>query len=333
MKAATASKEGYDLSVVVPVHNAEAHLPILVKQVFELKKTGVRCQMICLDDASTDSSVAILRELAQHHDGLEIIEQTHNSGAGLARNKAWEYASGRYTIFFDADDTLHGEVIAEAIKDLDTNPDVDVAVFAYRYEREATASFTDMAFEDKRTFDLLLEGNAVTTGSMDNMARLLTFTNYPWNKILRTEHYKREGMEFGKTKVNNDILGHWHSLLLARNIMIRDAVICTHIVHPQGSNLTNSFGIDRLMMFDALKETYDFLKSKPALRRRFAHHFWALTDRLINWARPRIDPSFILQFEMCYADLLGELDLSDLARMRTKHSPTLANSIVNHLIR
>lgn len=333
MTAATASTEGYDLSVVVPVYNAEAHLPKLVEQVFALTEIGVRCQMICLDDASSDCSVAILHNLAKHHNDLIIIERADNRGAGLARNDAWKHATGRYTIFFDADDTMHGEVIAEAIRDMDADPQVDAAVFAYRYEREASASFTDMAFEDKKTFDQLLQGAPAVTGSIDNMARLLTFTNYPWNKIIRTQHYKHVGMEFGSTKVNNDILGHWHSLLLARSIMVRDEIICTHIVHPQGQNLTNSFGIDRLMMFDALGETYDFLEGRPALRRRFAHHFWSLADRLVSWARPRIDPTLRLQFEARYADLLEQLNLSDLARMRTRHSPRLANSIVNHLIR
>lgn len=333
MNVASAQKDGPDLSVIVPVYNAEAHLPKLVEQVFAMEKHGLRCQMICLDDASSDRSVAVLRDLAQSHPGLELIERTDNRGAGFARNDAWKHASGRHTIFFDADDTLHGEAIADAIKDMDADPEVDVAVFAYRYEREETASFTDMSFEDKRTLDLLLQGASVATGSVETMARLLSFTNYPWNKILRTDHYKREGMRFGSTKVNNDILGHWHSVLLARNIMVRKAINCTHIVHPQGSNLTNSFGADRLMMFDALEETYDFLEGRPALRRRFAHHFWSLANRLVGWARPRLDPELRPLFEMRYSDLLGRLDLGDLARMRTKHSADLANSLVNHLTR
>jgi glycosyltransferase involved in cell wall biosynthesis len=333
MNAATASINAPDLSVIVPIYNAEAHLPKLVEQVFALEQYGVSCQMICLDDASSDGSVTVLRNLAQRHHGLELIERTENRGAGIARNDAWKHASGRYTIFFDADDKLHGEVIAEAIKDMDADSSVDVAVFAYRYEREATAAFTDMSLQDKKIFDVLLQGASVSIGSLENMARLLTFTNYPWNKILRTGHYKAEGLRFGSTKVNNDILGHWHSLLLARSIMIRDAINCTHIVHPQGSNLTNSFGADRLMMFDALEETYDFLENRPDLRRRFAHHFWSLTNGLVNWARPRLEPELRIQFEMRYAALLGRLDLSDLARMRTKHSADLADSIVNQLTR
>lgn len=323
----------YDLSVIVPVYNAEDHLQKLVEQVFELERSGLRCQMICLDDASSDGSVSVLRDLERMYPNLDVIEQADNRGAGFARNEAWQHAKGRYTIFFDADDILHIEVIANAISDMDRAPEVDVAVFAYRFERDVTASFTDMNFNDKEILDLLLQGAPVATGQIGNMAQLLGFTNYPWNKILRTAHYKREGMRFGRTKVNNDILGHWHSLLLARNIMVRSTIICTHIVHPQNNNLTNSFGVERLMMFDALEETYDFLEARPALRRRFAHHFWSLSNRLVGWARPRLDPALHLQFEMSYADLLGRIDLGDLARMRTKYSADLANSIVNHLTR
>ena len=150
-----------------------------------------------------------------------------------------------------------------------------------------------MNYDDRKTLDLLLKGQAVETGRIEDMAGLLTFTNYPWNKLLRTAHYRDRGMRFGRTRVNNDILGHWHGLLLARAIMLRDAV----------------------------------------LRRRFAHHFWALCDRLAGWARPRLDPALRIDFEARYAALLGRLDLGDLARMRTRHSPRLAGSLVNHLIR
>jgi len=333
MNLPSAHSHGPDLSVIVPVYNAEKHLAQLTEQVFSLEKSGLRCQMVCVDDGSSDGSVAVLQDLAKRFSGLQIIEQTGNHGAGIARNVAWDHATGRYTIFFDADDILHGQAMVDAIKEMDGHPEVDVAVFAYRYEREAKSDFIDMNFEDRKTLDMILQGAPMAIGTVESIPRLLAFTNYPWNKIIRTEHYKREGMRFGKTKVNNDILGHWHSVLLAREIMVRSAFNCTHIVHPQGNNLTNSFGAERLMMFDALDETYTFLESHRSHRRRFAHHFWALAHQLVGWARPRLDPRFRQEFEARYSDLLRRIDLGDLARMRTRHSADLANSLVNHLTR
>ncbi|UTH46252.1 glycosyltransferase family 2 protein [Loktanella salsilacus] len=331
MKTTAADGAFPDLSVIVPVFNAEAYLPALIDQIFSLRDNGLSVELICVDDASSDGSVAVLQELAQTNSGIHVIEQELNQGAGLARNLAWEQATGRYTMFFDADDKLHGSVMADAIRDMDANPEVDVAVFAYRYEREASASFTEMNYDDKRILDALLNGTSVAIGTIETMARLLTFTNYPWNKIIRTAHYKDQGMRFGRTKVNNDILGHWYSLILSRSIMVRSAVNCTHVVHPQGMNLTNAFGMERLSLFDALHETYDFLEARPAFRRRFAHHYWSLAVRLMGWVRPRLDPLLQLEAEMRYAQLLSRIDIGDLTRIRRRHSPNLANSIVGHL--
>lgn len=326
-------QKDYDLSIVVPVYNAEKHIEKLATTVFALRDSGVRCQMICVDDASQDRSVAILREIQSYYPDMIVITNQENRGAGIARNLGWEGVTGRYTLFFDADDMLHGEVIKQTIYNMDNAPATDVTLFSYRYERDESSSFTDMSYEDRRTMDILLNGSSSATGRIEKMSRLLIFTNYPWNKILRTSRYKEVGMRFGHTKVNNDILGHWHSLLLAREITLCDAVVCTHIVLANGENLTNAFGPERLAMFDALEETYDFLEDRPALRRRFSHHFWGLSDRLVRWARPRIDPSLRVEFESRYADLLGRVALTDLARMRTSYSPALADSLVNQLVR
>ena len=53
----------FDLSVIVPVYNAAGHLERLTKEVFALGREGLRCQMIYIDDNSTDESLAILHDL------------------------------------------------------------------------------------------------------------------------------------------------------------------------------------------------------------------------------------------------------------------------------
>lgn len=317
----------------MPVYNAENHLENLAATVFSLQDFGVRCQMICVDDASQDRSAEILREMASHYPDMTVITNQENKGAGIARNIGWKRVAGRYTLFFDADDVLHGEVIKQAIDSMDHAQETDVTMFSYRYERDEFSGFTDMSYEDRRTMDILLNGSSSGTGKIEDMGRLLIFTNYPWNKILRTSRYKKVGLRFGHTKVNNDILGHWNSLLLARDITLCDAVVCTHIVHENGVNLTNAFGPERITMLDALEETYNFLKDRPAQRRRFSHHFWGLSERLVRWARPRIDPSLRVEFESRYAEFISRIELSDLARMRTSREPALANALVRQLVR
>lgn len=318
------------LTAIVPVYNAREHIEPLVHAFLGIE--GVRCQVILVDDHSDDGSPKEIARMAANFSQVMALYHPTNMGAGCARNLAFPHAQGRYTIFFDIDDRLHGEVIAPALQIMDDEPELDTAMFAYRYERDETASFTAMSMADQESFYGALKGADITAAPLKDVPRLLGFTNYPWNKIIRTARFQDAGLRFGKTKVNNDILGHWYSLLFARRILIINEVICTHIVHPKGHNLTNRFGADRLQMFEALIETNDMLEAYPSLQRHFAHHFWGLVNTLVLWARPRIDADVRLQFESCYRDLISRIDLEVFSKMRVEQSPRVASRFVRDLI-
>lgn len=321
-----------DITFIVPVYNADNHIRRLAKSLLEVENFGIKCQLIFIDDGSKDRSLEIVTKVASEHDDTIIIYNKINTGAGLARNLGWEKATGRYTIFFDADDIFHHEPVVSAIHDLDKSTEVDVAVFGYCYERNSTSGFTDMGQDDRSIFDNILKTKSITSGPLSSMPRLLTFTNYPWNKIIRTAYYKRVGLRFGSTMVNNDILGHWNTLLFAREIMIRDDVNCTHIVHPGGSNITNNMSKERLEMFDALEETYDLLELNDQLRQEYSWCFWFLADRLASWGRSRISPNFSAQYDQKYTNLLLKINLDDFSRMKARNCPQVANRIVSQLI-
>ena len=53
----------------------------IVLTVFGLGRKGLRCQMICVDDASSDASPAILRDLAATHPDLIAILGDDNRAA------------------------------------------------------------------------------------------------------------------------------------------------------------------------------------------------------------------------------------------------------------
>lgn len=318
------------LTAIVPIYNARDHIEPLVHRFLGID--GVRCQIILVDDHSNDGSTEEIARMAAEFPEVMALYQPANMGAGCARNLAFPHAQGRYTIFFDVDDRLHGEVIAPTLGILNDEPELDTAMFAYRYERDETVSFTAMSMADQESFYAVLKGADITAALLQDAARLLGFTNYPWNKIIRTARFKEVGLRFGKTKVNNDILGHWYSLLFARRILIVNKVICTHVVHPQGQNLTNHFGVERLQMFDALIETNNMLEAYPALQRHYAHHFWGLVNTLVLWARPRIDADTRLEFESRYRDLISRMDLEVFSKMRIEQSPRVAGRFVRDLI-
>lgn len=323
----------YDLSVVIPVFNAKDHLEALIQAFAPVEDAGYRCQFVLIDDCSSDGSREEIARLADERRNVVPLYQEVNLGAGHARNVGFNKAMGRFTIFFDADDTIHTDAVLTAIRALDANETLDTVMFAYRYEREATASFTEMSLEDQKSFRVLLKGGHTAVGTPEEMARLLRFTNYPWNKVLRTDRFREVGLRFGSTHVNNDILGHWYSLMFAREIMIVNEVMCTHVVHPAGGNLTNQFSRKRLVMFDALAETYALLEAHPHLRRRFAHHFWGLTMTVCAWAKARISAEYKLEFDERYAALLGHIHIEDYARMKSGMAPDLADALAKQMLR
>lgn len=321
-----------DLSFVIPVYNAEEYLDRITNSALALKAKGISVEIIYVDDGSTDNSREKMSSLAGENPEVRTLFNTRNEGAGHARNLGWGQVRGRYTIFFDVDDVLHIEAIPGCIRKMDKNPTVDATIFAYQSQRSEDKITIPMANRDRGILNGNLENGQERIASLNKMSSLLLFTNYPWNKVIRTDHYKGKALRFGKTKVNNDILGHWMTLIQSRNIMLLDEVLCTHIVLPKGNNLTNLFNRDRLQVFDALEELYDFLEENPIVQRRYNHFFWTQTARLTDWIRPKLSESEQQEFNMRFNILLSRLPIEDLARMRVRRDPNTADKIVRALI-
>ena len=97
------------VSVVVPVYNAARYLHECIDSI--LGQTLEDTQIICVDDASTDGSPAILQDYAERDARLEILVQECTQFAGAARNRGLEAAKGKYLVFWDADDFFEPDAL------------------------------------------------------------------------------------------------------------------------------------------------------------------------------------------------------------------------------
>lgn len=89
------------VSVIIPVYNAEKYLRQCLDSV--VNQTLREIEIICVDDGSTDGSLAILREYEAADSRVKVLTQ-ENQGAGVARNNGMAAAQGKYFAFWDADD-------------------------------------------------------------------------------------------------------------------------------------------------------------------------------------------------------------------------------------
>lgn len=320
-----------DLSVVIPVHNAASTIADVVAGL--LSTTRVAVEVVLVDDGSSDGSDAIMDDLAGQHERVTALHLERNVGAGRARNHGFKLVEGRYTLFFDADDIPHVDAIDAIVPQLDVTG-ADVAFGTYWYQRGEHAPHSRMNDFDLQVWDEMMPSEQVFhVTTLDRVSRLLGFTNYPWNKVIRTSTYRASELRFGSGIVNNDILGHWHTMLFADQVLLADMQMCTHVVDPRGSNLTNRHARERLALFDAFNETYDLLESRPDLRNRYSHHYWSFVLRTAGWASERIRGDVKEQFNLGLQQLLLRMNLADFARLRLKRDPTLADQILEGALR
>ncbi len=96
-----------EISVIVPVYNAGRYLAPCIRSV--LDQTFADFELLLIDDASTDGSLAVCRSFDDPR--IRIVSGDCNEGVSAARNKGVDLASGRYLTFLDADDSLHPDFL------------------------------------------------------------------------------------------------------------------------------------------------------------------------------------------------------------------------------
>lgn len=95
------------VSVITPVYNVEKYIETTLKSVFA--QTYKDIEIVLVDDCSKDRSAELITKYQKEHPEIVYFLQPKNMGAGAARNKALELASGQYVAFLDSDDLWYPE--------------------------------------------------------------------------------------------------------------------------------------------------------------------------------------------------------------------------------
>lgn len=90
------------LTVIVPIYNCG---PYLERCVDSLLSSSLRdTEIVLVDDASSDGSLAIAEGYARKNDRVFMLHHAVNRGLGASRNTGLRLARGTYVAFIDADD-------------------------------------------------------------------------------------------------------------------------------------------------------------------------------------------------------------------------------------
>ena len=98
------SDRGIHLSVVAPAHNEVENLPRLVEEIAAaLAQSEYGWEVIITDDASTDSTAAVLRDLRKRFPQLRVLSMQQRSGQTAAVDAGLRHARGTFIATLDAD--------------------------------------------------------------------------------------------------------------------------------------------------------------------------------------------------------------------------------------
>ena len=113
------------VSVIMPVYNVEKYLKASLSSLLEQSYKNI--EIICVNDGSTDHSLAILERIAASDNRIKIINQ-NNGGPAKARNVALDAANGKYISFVDSDDFVDKEMYSVLVE-VAEKEESDILVF------------------------------------------------------------------------------------------------------------------------------------------------------------------------------------------------------------
>jgi glycosyltransferase involved in cell wall biosynthesis len=91
------------LSVVIPCYNEAETLEACVSQLCQIASDRLQLEIVIVDDASTDGSLAAAERLAKRYDEVRVLCHEINRGKGAALRTAFREVTGDYVAVQDAD--------------------------------------------------------------------------------------------------------------------------------------------------------------------------------------------------------------------------------------
>ncbi len=124
------------ISVIILTYNGENYIRKCMDSVINQTIGMEQIEIIIVDDASTDSTVAILKEYEERYpENICLILREINSlkTGEVNRNIGVEYASGEYILFLDQDDWYEINAFETLGQIANDNPDIDYIEYGFCY--------------------------------------------------------------------------------------------------------------------------------------------------------------------------------------------------------
>lgn len=170
------------LSILLPVFQVDRYVGDCARSLVSQDLDGV--EVLFLDDASPDGSMALLRRLRDEHAlPIRLLKHPERRGVSAARNALLEAARGERVWFVDPDDVLEPGAVAR-LRRIVASHDPDLVMCDFCVFDDATGRPVDRGDDHVASF---LGPSGILSTDRDALARGLFLSGklHTWSKILR----------------------------------------------------------------------------------------------------------------------------------------------------
>ena len=322
------------ISVIVPVYNVEDYLHVCINSI--LNQTYQDFEIICVDDASTDSSLEILEYFSLKDSRVKVLKNDSNKGPGYSRNRGLDVAKGEYVSFLDADDWFSLDTFEILINSLNSN-NLDLLIFKnILYQNESH----DFLIEENNDF-MDKFGNKVFNHFDLDKTDLFMMSSAAWNKIYLKSVLDENNIRFPNENIAFENYPFFYNVITSsRRISLINK--CLYNKRERKDSLLN---LDNGRLFDNINVSYLILKvfldnfqlyqyySKEVLR----HIFQVILDGTYNQIKNQFKEDFFEQIQTVYKNFIKDYGLYedivnsvDESILKKFNFDNIANEIFNY---
>lgn len=119
------------VSIIMTAYNREKYIAEAIESV--LASTYTNFELIIVDDCSIDNTVSIAKKYELKDDRIRVYFNEKNLSDYSNRNKASEYAKGKYIKYQDSDDVIYPHGLKIMVNSMELFPDAGMGFSPYRH--------------------------------------------------------------------------------------------------------------------------------------------------------------------------------------------------------
>ncbi len=190
------------VSVIIICHNDQEHILDAIRSAQQQTERDI--EIICVDDGSTDSSLALMQQKKEEDPRIRIISK-EQGGTFSARYAGIQIAQAEFFMFLDSDDRLNEQAVQILVREI-AERKADILEFGadiFYDEKQTPAPNTIKYFQShfvpNRPFPAQDHGEALLKACFED--RIIEW--FVWNKLYKTSLIRLATKHYNGEWINN----------------------------------------------------------------------------------------------------------------------------------